>query len=302
MKHVLIGLLLFAFIVPVLAQDGAEEKDASTNEASVIQLENYAGELDDAINELEDLELIGKEGFPLFENLTPTIIGEGEWILWLDPSVGPYGPDFGDVVMAGMINFQSESNRETETCELIMRADYLASGNILRVGFDNEGFLFYDDWASDYVTTETSVDLSKPQHILAIVADDRLTVFINGEMMLENVEIDERRGVQGLGLNGEVSATRCDAENVWVYAAPPAETDTCYTSVSRPARLREGPGTNFTQVGTQARGDFYEIIGNVLGEDGFIWLELENEGWVRIDLVQIIGTCETLPDSGSQSV
>lgn len=302
MKYLLVGLFFLSLALPVLAQTGTEDKGGSSEEEETLILNEFNNELRDAVFELEDLGLIGKEGFQLLNNLfpTPTIIGQGDWLVWLDGITGRLY--FGDVVIAGMINFQPASEREDENCTFILRADYLESFDTLRVGIDSDGNIFYRDTAGFEDTVEAGLDLDFPHHILLIAADDRLTVFVNGELIFDEVEVDERGGGYAFGMSGDVSATRCDAEDVWVYAAPPAEPDTCYTTVTRTARLREGPGTNFNQVGTQARGDFFEIVGNVLGEDGFIWLELEGGGWVRSDLVSVIGTCETLPDSGSQSV
>lgn len=301
MKRILIAVLMLVLVVPIFAQDNAEDKDADTNEANTIQLEDYAGDLDDAIFELEDLELIGKEGFQLLNNLQPVIIGQGDWLVWLDGLRGRLY--FGDVVIAGTLDFQPADERGEENCTLMSRVDYLESGHSLYVGLNNDGNVFYNDSSGFDDEAELELDLSKPHHILLIVADDRLTVFVNGELIFDQVEVDERGGGYALGMSGNESATRCETQDVWVYAAPPAEPDTCYTTVTRTARLREGPGTNFNQVGTQARGDFFEIIGFIeVAEDGFPWLELEGGGWVRGDLVSVIGTCESLPTSGSQSV
>ena len=74
-------------------------------------------------------------------------------------------------------------------------------------------------------------------------------------------------------------------------SAPTAE-------AKRNSNLRGGPGTNYDVVGGVKTGDNNEIIGKfVIG--GYNWYKLENDGWIRGDLVEVLNADQipTIPSA-----
>jgi hypothetical protein len=65
--------------------------------------------------------------------------------------------------------------------------------------------------------------------------------------------------------------------------------------------MRSGPGTNFDQAGRLTPGSTSRAQAATLGEDGFIWWQLENGHWVRNDVVNAFGDCQDLPGPGESS-
>jgi hypothetical protein len=80
-------------------------------------------------------------------------------------------------------------------------------------------------------------------------------------------------------------------ENVTVFEPPPP---LCAVRAFNAAKLRSGPGTNYADRGTMSSGP-NEAQGQAFGTDGFTWWKLKSGLWVRSDLVEEIGECETLP-------
>jgi hypothetical protein len=80
-----------------------------------------------------------------------------------------------------------------------------------------------------------------------------------------------------------------------------AESHTMYTtgcmvsSRSGNVNLRQGPGTDFAIAGTLVSGDSLEAVGQAQGTDGQTWWNLAAGAWVRSDVVNEEGPCDTLP-------
>lgn len=69
----------------------------------------------------------------------------------------------------------------------------------------------------------------------------------------------------------------------------------CTVSASNNANLRGGPGTSFAVAGSLTGGTSIAAIGQATGSDGRVWWQLENNSWVRSDVVAEVGDCELLP-------
>lgn len=59
--------------------------------------------------------------------------------------------------------------------------------------------------------------------------------------------------------------------------------------------LRSGAGTNFDRSGSMQAGGVAVVIGQTTSPDTHIWWQLEDETWVRSDIVQTDGPCEDVP-------
>jgi hypothetical protein len=78
-----------------------------------------------------------------------------------------------------------------------------------------------------------------------------------------------------------------------------ADTDTdgvaCTVTASSTVNQRSGPGTSFAIAGTLAGGTSAAVEGQATGADGFVWWRLGEGIWVRSDVVNAAGNCESVP-------
>lgn len=75
--------------------------------------------------------------------------------------------------------------------------------------------------------------------------------------------------------------------------------DACTVTASGSANLRSGAGTDFTARGVLAAGDRQVVFGRANSADGFTWWQLYGRHWVREDVVQEFGDCDTVPQTPS---
>jgi hypothetical protein len=83
---------------------------------------------------------------------------------------------------------------------------------------------------------------------------------------------------------------------VWAYEIPGSGSGVCEATSSGDINKREGPGTDFGRAGQLRGGRPAEVIAFAEGDDDFIWYQLEDETWVREDLVTLTGPCDDLPE------
>ncbi|MDQ7034110.1 MAG: hypothetical protein Q9P01_04545 [Anaerolineae bacterium] len=216
------------------------------------ELTNYADDWEAAIAELQDLGLVAQEGGSLvFEEDRAFFNGQG----FVFTPLGRRAPHT-DIVMAAEIEFTSDSASEYEDCSLLARVVGGSSETVstyLQVGLDNSSDIFYYDSEGTEETTiyqrlPLRLDLSVAHHLLFIVADEFLTVYIDGERVFDQVEINvEREGTYGIALLGRDSDSRCEGRNIWVYEFTSERLEACIASANGTINKRTGPGTNFNR-------------------------------------------------------
>jgi hypothetical protein len=89
-------------------------------------------------------------------------------------------------------------------------------------------------------------------------------------------------------------ANNCNLEDTFIMTLAD-ENIQCLIATEFGANLRSGPGTDFNRAGTLAVSERTDVIGQATGTDGFVWWQLGNEAWVRSDLVEEAGYCNTVP-------
>lgn len=264
-------------------------------------LSNYDGDWEDAIAELQDLGLIGTGGSLVFEEDRAFFTGQGYFFTPLGRNA-PHA----DIVMAGQIEFTSASTTDYEECALLARVVDEGSDTVniyLQVGINNDEDVFYVDAGGTedtflYQPIPARLDLSEPHHILFILIDESLTIYVDGELYVDRAEInDERTGTYGIALGGANRDSRCEGTNIWVYSAPSFEAGVCEVSADGSVNKRSGPGTNFDRAGTLEPGTILEAVGQTNAADGFVWWELEDGSWVRDDIVNAVGDCASVPEA-----
>jgi hypothetical protein len=282
----------------LLGSSSSSSSDGDETEL-VTSLDNVDGDYRDAIAELQDAGLIGSGGGLVFNESRAFFDSEGNFFQPL-ASRSPRT----DVVMSATLEFTVGSSSELESCTLLARIEDSGADTIntfLQVGFDNEGAVFYfdarQDDEGDFNFADLGLDFDEPHHLLFIAADDRLTIYVDGELALADQPIEERNGTYGIALRGRGPNARCEGTNIWVYEAPAFQPGVCEVSASGTVNLRSGPGTNFDRAGTLGAGESFEVVGQAAGTDGFTWYELENDAWVREDIISLQGDCGSIPES-----
>lgn len=125
--------------------------------------------------------------------------------------------------------------------------------------------------------------------------DDKANIYVDGELEISEVDIAERSGSYGVALYGAGANARCEGRNIWAYSIPNVQPGECAVSSTSAANKRTGPGTDFEVAGQLVPGDDNLVGAQSKGADGKMWWQLEDETWVREDLVSPIGDCANIP-------
>lgn len=277
--------------------DLLSEEEASTHPRS---LEDSGKTWQEAIAELQELEVIGTGGSLVFNENYAFFSGQGSWFT----SLARNSP-FTDIVMAGELTFTPGNLDELEQCILSSRLIATATGTTtyLDVGITNQGDLVVFD-ANPRTETPLiayrplELDLTQKVNILYLAIGDTITVYVNGKLIVEDAIIEKRAGTYGISLIGKGADARCEGRNIWVYQSPVFEKGVCNISSTGAVNKRSGPGTNFDRAGQLAGG--VNVKATAQGNDGsFTWWKLEDESWVREDVVTASGDCASLPTEES---
>lgn len=69
----------------------------------------------------------------------------------------------------------------------------------------------------------------------------------------------------------------------------------CTATSSINANRRAGPSTFFVVLGVLAPGRTVDVHGQIIGADNYTWWLLDDDSWVRSDVVEVQGDCESVP-------
>jgi hypothetical protein len=201
-------------IVSSLHTDGEDDPQPSGDAIESAQDEDASGE--DIVAELVELELVADDGDFLFE--------EDEVV---DATDLPESYEGGDIAMGAWISWEAvDDDEEYRFCTLVAQSstDDLSEeeGTALVVGIGNDNLVLvaefdlenFDD--SIIETFEADVDVEDENHFLAIVSDDELSIFVNGEAVVEGWELDLTAGDDEFS-TGFISDLGCTMTNVWAY-------------------------------------------------------------------------------------
>jgi hypothetical protein len=170
---------------------------------------------------------------------------------------------------------------------------------VARLEDGTEG-IFLIDFRSDTVeaTDLGNQSVNDENNLLIIVQDGFAYMYVNGRLEFRELEIDTTRGGFGIFLFSDSASTNCIFSNIWVYNMDNASTSNdCIISASNTANKRSGPGTDFDRAGSLVAGTEILAIAQATDNDGFIWYQLEDETWVREDVVNATGNCRALPEN-----
>jgi hypothetical protein len=201
--------------------DGLESGD-KLGSLGAITLRDHDARYQDAVAELIDLGLIPQQGRLLFQEDYVFFTGSGGWFIPLAE-----GSPRRNVVMAAELTFTASSPRteEAESCALSSRITRDSRGRVdeyLDVLLLSDGEISVDDVGTGRLQNRYDLDLDlsydRPYHLLYIVQDETITVFIDGELVMEESPVTDRSGFFGLSLFGKSAEARCEGRNLWVYS------------------------------------------------------------------------------------
>ena len=185
-----------------------------------VSLTNYDARYRDVITELRDFELIGSGGDLVFTEDYAWFEGQGSFYTPLAKN-----KPVTNFVMSAELTYTPSPVDDFESCTLGMRVVWTGSSatSYVDVGYANEGYIFYLDWQQNkdavYGTAE-GPDIDEP-HVFTIIAlEDEITVFVDGELLIDKATIDDREGTWGVGLTGKAPGAKCEARDIWVYEVP----------------------------------------------------------------------------------
>lgn len=290
--------------------DEEEEEDPQLSNEFPTRIRNIGPDFEDTIEELLDAEVIPDGGDLEFDDESVSLEGDESLIERIGSRT-----TVTNFILSGELIFESSADDEFEVCAFSMRNDG-AEGMFIDIGLANTGIAFLFDVTgpdSDDITAETSTqrfDLDDSHHFLIIMLGEEATVYIDGDLIFERVEVSEHGGNFGLEMVSAGRRTSCEANEVWVFNLDDAEFTrddeereddedaVCMLTNNggSDVNIRSGPGTEFAVQGTLRSGDTVVADGQAVGALNAVWWRLEDGGWVRNDLVEESDACSDLPE------
>lgn len=297
----LLIIIVMINTMPLIAQDVIEEEDAP------LSLVNYANNNASLMFELETLGIIPAGSEELFQQQGLFFSGENARF-----SNFAIENTASNLVTGITINLTSQSD-ELEFCGIASRTQinednrYEGDNNITTIrldayvatGIDNEGNVFAfernRDENSELIRHELDLENDSPIHLLLVVLDDMMTVFVNGEVTIQDYELSLPGGAFAFLYAGMDEMSICEATNFFAYAIDDELIDICRVSTDRVINRRSGAGTEFALLDQLQAGDSLEAIGQSIGTDDYTWWLLSDNSYVRDDVVDTSGFCRILP-------
>ncbi|MEO8610183.1 MAG: hypothetical protein ABI690_19975 [Chloroflexota bacterium] len=284
--------------------DNARLWDIGSDSSSVppttaaAELTDFGGKSEDTIAELESLSLIPSGSSLIFGENYAFFTGQGNWFTPL-ASNQPRT----NIVLGGDLTFRIGNADELETCTLTSRIDTNSKGTAvtyLDVGLVNDGRVFILDKFSESADPNTAVgtetvDMSEEHNFVLLVVDDKANLFVDGKLQIQDFEVVKRPGTYGIALLGKGKNAKCEGRNIWAYQIPASTNGECTVNSTKNINKRGGPGTSFDSAGQLKAGVDAVVIGQAKGSDGLTWWELDDESWVREDVVTETGDCTSIP-------
>lgn len=295
-------LSLLILVPTIMAQE-------DSNADNTVIIEAYDADLNTLLPSLELNGIIPSGGVEAFTQGRSTFAGDNAQF-----STFAIDNTSQNVIMGLAINFIPQADT-LEFCGLGLhtqrteenRYDDESGSNIatirldryLSIGIDNEGTIFVvergEDANPDLFLSDTTLPLAETVYILATLLNNQLTLFANGILVLDEYDVDIPAGGFAFLYAGADEDSSCETISTFAYTFNDDLVDACIISTDSPINQRSGAGTNFERVTQLQAGSPLEAIGQTIGTDGFTWWLLEDDTWVREDVVNADGFCRVLP-------
>ena len=124
-----------------------------------------------------------------------------------------------------------------------------------------------------------------------------MAIYLDGELILADYPIYEVRGIFGIAQISDSVDSSCEGRNIWVYDTPFFEPGVCNVLATGNVNQRSEPTTSSDIAGQLSSGESLEVVSQTEPGDGFIWYELEDDSYVREDIISLVGDCNNLDES-----
>jgi hypothetical protein len=131
-----------------------------------------------------------------------------------------------------------------------------------------------------------------------IAGGARMTLYVNGSRVLDNVRVAATEGVYGLVMRANSMGSRCVFDDVWVFETAGLRLGICEVTPDGLVTRRAGPGLGYSPRGDMryGRGEYAISFMRDRYEKSLRWWKLEDGTFVREDVVIEAGDCDTLPE------
>ncbi|MCB9450027.1 MAG: SH3 domain-containing protein [Anaerolineaceae bacterium] len=147
------------------------------------------------------------------------------------------------------------------------------------------------------VTSEVDDSFVGQVDVLALMLNDRIHLYVNGKLVLQDVQTPVYPGIFGVGINSDDPEASCEIRDIWAYEATPLVPGECLAATtSGTVNQRSGPGTSYAVAGQLRTGETQRVTGQSSSGGGLKWYQLDNGAWMREDVVTLSGDCGGLPE------
>ncbi|MEO1289175.1 MAG: SH3 domain-containing protein [Chloroflexota bacterium] len=282
---------------PPSRDDDDDDRDTSSSSSSDLpdEIDDFDGASEDVMLQFEEAGIVGSGNAFLFGEDYAFISRTGGFFTTLGRNRNRT-----DVIMGVELTFDSESSRDEE-CGILLRVDDSVDPveEFLFIGIDGDGTLIINDGSEENssVFNEFPLDLDDTIHLIVVARGEELALYIDGELVLSGYEIYETRGIFGVAMFTDDTGSNCEIRNMWVYDTPFFEPGVCNVVASGNVNQRSGPSTSTEIAGQLSSGETLEVISQTEPGDGFIWYELEDDSYVREDIISLVGDCNDIDES-----
>lgn len=209
-----------------------------------------------------------------------------------------------DVLMGGTLEFTGAAGDGGEACTLGLRIvpdEQNVVTSYLEVGVTGDGALYYLDYTGDPQTSQTRTSLrpvGRGAHNIVLVAvRDKLTVYLDEELVFDRVPVTTRRGTYGVGLVSGQNRARCEGYDIYAYEIPPFGPRTCFVSAETGINRRAGPGVDFALEAVMRPGEALRAVARAYNAQGELWWNIADGTFVSASVVSTAGYCNYLPET-----
>jgi hypothetical protein len=208
------------------------------------------------VRELERLGIIPYGGELVFQADQAILSGSGATFRFMAPDRPQR-----DVILGGWLTFTPGSATETEDCRLGVRVTQHDGppGVFPRCRDHQPGCRVHlrlhpgrGDSLPQRERLQPPAGRAAPRPADRARPDRQL--YVDGQLMFEDVPVEARSGVYGFGLTAASPAASCLGQTLWAYAVPVVTPGVCEASAARPINQRSGPGVGYAPLGKLTRG------------------------------------------------
>ena len=248
-----------------------------------------------AIEELQEKRLVGFGGSLLFVEDFAFTSGAGLKFVPLAPRSSRADVVFSTTLQ---LNLRGADASGSQRCSFLFRTVINDSGIPIEYGaisLTSMGELVLTDLSDVNALRETSlrtdIDITQTHHLLVRAMGETATVYLNGELVGESIPITDRVGGYGILVMDEATNSRCNSSNIWAHEVERFEEGVCFVQPVTRSNLRDAPSVQGNLAGTLSSDEAVVSIAKTQADDGFIWWQLEDNTWIRDDLVNETGDC-----------